>query len=192
MRQQIAITALCLMALTACDSSDEPLAVSGQTTLPVPEIESRALPASVATDAIVLSIDYAFGGAPTVGEPLAVLLTVNASQTSDLSLTLRAQDHVVLSENTPQTIALSGVSAGDNGSAYEVVVNVEGEGRSFLNAQVSGTYEGRRLTKAISIPIYASAAIAVLQPGAQTLDDGVEVMTSVPGAAAADTSPLKP
>ena len=158
-----------------------------ETTAPAPvaaDITAKALTGnSPGKPSVPLSLGYEFLQTPAIGQPLTVRLRVapgNGIALGDMSVTTRGA--LTLSNNTPAQVALkAAAAAGDDGSMRrDIVVTPADTGRSYLNVQISGTSPDGPFTKAIAIPVQVGTGGPKLESNGEIIDDGVEVLSSMP------------
>lgn len=177
---RIAFSTLLAVALGACGG--EPPATT--TAAPVvAEVTSKPLPGdSPGKPSAPVSLTYEFLQAPAVGEPLTIRLSVTGgSDLQPLDLGLGTRGALALSKNTPATMPLKAASSTTAGAMTEdIVVTPSDEGRSYLNVQVNGIWQGQPFTKAMSIPVQVGEGGPTLTTNGEIIDDGVEVLSSMP------------
>jgi hypothetical protein len=177
---RIASTILLAIALSACGG--EPPATTTEAP-PVAEVTSKPLPGdSPGKPSVPVSLAYEFLQAPAVGQPLTVRLEVSGgADVVAMDLAVNTRGALTLSKNTPATAPLKAASTGAPGAmTQDIVVTPSDEGRSYVNVQVSGTWEGEPFTKAMSIPVQVGEGGPTLQTNGEIIDDGVEVLSSMP------------
>lgn len=180
MMHRIASTTLLAIVLSACGG--EPPATTSEAP-PVAEVTSKPLPGdSPGKPTVPVSLAYEFLQAPAVGQPLTVRLEVTGgTDVVAMDLGVGTRGALALSKNTPVSAPLKVASTGVPGAmTQDIVVTPSDEGRSYLNVQVSGTWEGQPFTKAMSIPVQVGAGGPTLETNGEIIDDGVEVLSSMP------------
>lgn len=175
-----ATTILLAIALSACGG--EPPATTTEAPATV-AVTAKPLPGdSPGKPTVPLSLSYAFLQAPAVGQPLTVRLEVTGeADMSVLDLGVGVRGALALSKNTPASLPLKAATSGAPGvMTQDIVVTPSDEGRSYLNIQVNGTWEGQPFTKAMSIPVQVGEGGPALKTNGEIIDDGVEVLSSMP------------
>lgn len=179
---RIASTTLLAIALAACSgeppaTTTEAPAVAGVSSKPL------LLPGhSPGKPTAPVSLAYEFLQAPAVGQPLTVRLSVTGgADVQPLDLGVGTRGALTLSKNTPSAMPLKAAASSAPGvMTQEIVVTPSDQGRSYLNVQVNGTWEGQPFTKAMSIPVQVGEGGPMLSTNGEIIDDGVEVLSSMP------------
>ncbi len=128
-----------------------------------------------------VSLTYEFLQAPAVGQPLTVRLSVTGgTDVQPLDLGLGTRGALELSKNTPTAMPLKAGSTTTGAMTQDIVVTPSDLGRSYLNVQINGTWEGQPFTKAMSIPVQVGEGGPTLLTNGEIIDDGVEVLSSMP------------
>lgn len=156
------------------------------------KIESRPLDGdSVGKPGLPVRIGYEFLGTPAVNEPLTVRLNIEGRDVSGLSMSMSTRGQIALSKNAPTRVALKSAVTDASAEQYDTVVNISGAGRSYLNVQITGIYDNQPFTKAVSIPVQVGAGGPVLNTNGEIIDDGVEILSSMPAEQQVDNPPAK-
>ncbi|MEL7312146.1 MAG: hypothetical protein AAFN07_11580 [Pseudomonadota bacterium] len=154
--------------------ADVEIAPAAKPELSLVELESDGSSASP------MAIGYAFDSEPTVGQPLVISVSVSGEQASELLLQTSTRGGVSLSDNSPASIALKPNPTVAEPATAQLVVTPEEPGRSYVNLQIGGLFEGRTFTTAKTIPIQAVSAEPNLDTNGNVIDTGVEVLSSLP------------
>lgn len=177
---RIAFTTLLAIGLSACGGEPPATTTEAPATAAV---TSKPLPGdSPGKPTVPVTLSYEFLQVPAVGQPLIVRLEVTGgADVSPLGLAVGVRGALALSKNTPETLPLKAAASGAPGAmTQDIVVTPSDEGRSYLNVQVSGTWEGQPFTKAMSIPVQVGEGGPTLMTNGEIIDDGVEVLSSMP------------
>ncbi|MEL6199045.1 MAG: hypothetical protein AAFR09_02440 [Pseudomonadota bacterium] len=167
-------------SLAAC--GDEPPVTSTEAPVAA-EISSKKLTAEQhGKSTVPVFMAYEFLQTPAVGEPLTVRVELARASTIEAgALRVATRGAMTLSKNTPEQMPLkASASSGTDLWTQDIVVTPSDTGRSYVSIQVNGIWEGQPFTKAMSIPVQVGEGGPRLETNGVIIDDGVEVLSSMP------------
>lgn len=169
-------------AVTGCGG--EPPVTTSEAPV-VAEVAAKPLPGtSPGKPTVPVYMAYEFMQAPAVGQPLTVRVTLRGMGdvlTSDLRVSTRGA--LALSKNTPERMPLKAAASASpdiSSVTQDIIVTPSDTGRSYVSLQVVGTWEGQPFTKAMAIPVQVGEGGPRLETNGVIIDDGVEVLSSMP------------
>ncbi|MEO0616873.1 MAG: hypothetical protein AAFY69_12150 [Pseudomonadota bacterium] len=177
---RIASTLILSVSLVACGG--EPPATTTEAPT-VAEISSKRLPGdSPGKPTVPVFMAYEFLQTPAVGEPLTVRVELTGATTVAASgMRVATRGALALSKNTPEQMPLKAAASSSDGVlTQDIVVTPSDTGRSYVSIQVNGLWEGQPFTKAMSIPVQVGEGGPRLETNGVIIDDGVEVLSSMP------------
>lgn len=175
----LALSAAAVLGLTACSETLSP--VTDESVIAEAKITASSVSEdSIGKPTVPVTINYTFQNEPVVGEPLQISLNVSSSGVSGLSMAMTTRGSLALSKNTPAQIVLKSNVSPSATQSHNAVVVANAEGRSYLNVQITGIYEGQPFTKAVSIPVQVGQGGPTLQKNGEIIDTGIEVLSSMP------------
>ncbi|MEL6447971.1 MAG: hypothetical protein AAFQ62_08535 [Pseudomonadota bacterium] len=176
---RIAFSLILSLTLVAC-GGESPVTTTEAPA--VAQVAGKPLPGdSPGKPTVPIFMSYEFLQSPAVGEPLTVRVELRgATAVATNGMRVATRGSLALSKNTPSQMPLKASSSSAGVMTQDIVVTPSDTGRSYVSIQVSGTWEGQPFTKAMSIPLQVGEGGPRLETNGVIIDDGVEVLSSMP------------
>ncbi|MEM7612802.1 MAG: hypothetical protein AAF270_14035 [Pseudomonadota bacterium] len=168
------------VTLAGCGESQPQVIADNAVEPVVTKVSSKVLDDVIGKPTVPVAVEYSFAGTPAVGVPLEVSVTISSVDMSSLGMTMSTRGQLDLGKTMPDQIALKTGLVSAETNTVDVVVIPSATGRSYLNLQVSGMYEGQPFTKAMSLPVQVGEGGPELATNGEIIDTGVEVLSSMP------------